>query len=85
MVKFYAHAFVIFAIEGVAAAMYKISGMVRPGVIASPKMAETAREALRLFREARDQHARVWVNDEEGNDVSEGELQRLVEQERRGQ
>jgi len=65
--------------------MYKISAILRPGVIASPKMAETAQEALRLFREAREQHARVWVNDEEGNDVSEGELERLVERESRGQ
>lgn len=61
--------------------MYKISGIVSAGVIAAPRMAETAKGALQLLRDAREKYARVWINDDEGNDVSEAELERRAERE----
>ena len=59
-------------------AVYKISAVARNGSVLTPGAASTAGEALAKLRAARQEHSRVWVNDEDGNDVSENELERRV-------
>jgi hypothetical protein len=55
---------------------FKISAVDRSGGIIEPETANTATEALDKFRAATERYARAYVHDEDGNDVSEHELER---------
>jgi hypothetical protein len=53
-----------------------ISGVTHAGVILAPQALHSPAEALAKLRELRHSGSRAWVTDEEGNDVSEQELER---------
>lgn len=61
-------------------AIFKISAVTRSGTILGTMTAETSNEALTKLRGAYRSGTRAWVTDEEGNDVSEEDLERRTGQ-----
>jgi hypothetical protein len=58
--------------------LFKISAVTRSGTILATLTADSAAEALAKLRHTHHSGTRAWVTDEEGNDVSEGDLERRV-------
>jgi hypothetical protein len=59
-------------------ASFKVSAVTRSGTILGTMAADSSTEALTKLRNAYRAGMRAWVTDEEGNDVSENDLERRV-------
>ena len=60
---------------------YKLNVIGPQGAVAHIATTETAREALSVLRGTSQLHRRVWVSDQDGNDVSEADLAARAAQE----
>ena len=56
--------------------VFKISTVTRSGSVIATTTVDTAKQALAKLRHTEGAATKVWVNDEEGNDVSENDLER---------